>query len=180
MRSDFVCASKHQPVCGSQLTYTIMNRLNSNQNQWIVPPGRYSATLKQVTAPDPTKVRVVFDLPPQRGLAVGKKAGKFYMKDYPHWLQKDLESWLGVDRLRNLAAEGKMGLAELSTLIGTKAVLVITNEDRGQAMPLVNISEILPHTRENLDGTSTATNNEGPKFRLSFAPPEENDRAKAA
>lgn len=157
-----------------------MNNVKYNQAQWLVPPGRYSATLTQVSPRPPDEVRLVFTLSKQRGITGDKKAGKYYGDQRPFWLEQDLKSWLGVDRLRSLAADGNMGLAELSTLIGTKAVLVITNEDRGQANPLVIISEILPHTRENLDGTSTATHNVGPKFRLSFAPPEENDRAKAA
>lgn len=157
-----------------------MTNVTYNQTQWLVPPGRYSATLAQVSPRPPDEVRLVFTLSQQRGITGDKKAGKFYATQRPHWLERDLESWLGTDRLRKLAAGRDLGLAELSTLIGTKAVLVITNEDRGQATPLVNISEILPHTRENLDGTSTATHNVWPRFRLSFAPPEENDRAKAA
>lgn len=155
------------------------NIINNQLGMWIIPPGRYSATFKQVSAPDPTQIRVVFELMPQRGLADVKKAGKYYYTSTPQWLEKDLECWLGRDRARELLKGCSGILVPLRKLIGTKAVLVISNEDRGQAVPLVKISEILPHTRESFEGSSTSMNNEGPKFRFSFTQ-DEDDSAMAA
>lgn len=63
--------------------------------------------------------------------------------------------------------DGEAGQAELKTLIEQRAVLVITNDDRGQTNPLVCISEILPWKRQFLEGTATPPT--GRKFKFSFA-----------
>jgi hypothetical protein len=129
-------------------------------NQWIVPPGRYKATLTQVKKHDDDCIRLVFKLED------GKKAGKHYYTQKSYWLEKDLCSWLGLDRLQELAVNGTLSPEELKKLIGKEAVLVITNENLGKEVPLVVIREILPHTSQNLRWVNA---NE-PKFRMSFAP----------
>jgi hypothetical protein len=150
------------------------NNLSRHNNEWHVPPGRYLATLTQITARS-DDARLIFTIHEQRGLTDVKKAGKSYSSKRSHWIENDLRSWLGRDGLQKLAADGVLGLEQLNQLIGTKAVLVITNEDHGQDAPLTVISEILPYTHGNLKGLSAS----GPRFRLSFAP-DEDDSAMAA
>jgi hypothetical protein len=150
------------------------SKLSRHNNEWHVPPGRYSATITQIT-PRSEEVRVIFTIPEQKGVTEVKKAGKCYSSKHPRWIEKDLGSLLGKDGLRKLAADGVLELEQLNKLIGTHAVLVITNEDHGQDVPLTVISEILPYTPGNLKGLSAS----GPSFRLSFAP-DEDDNAMAA
>ena len=142
---------------------------NLMENQWIVPPGRYDATLLQVKEHDADSIRLVFKL------GNGKKVGKHYSTQKPYWLEKDLGCWLGRDRLQKLAVNGILSTEELNKLIGTEAVVVVTNEDHGKNEPLIVIREILPHTSENLKGS----NGGGPKFRMSFSS-QVSDSAKVA
>jgi hypothetical protein len=60
-----------------------------------------------------------------------------------------------------------LGMHALNGLVGTSAVLEITNQGHGQSVPLSVISAILPHTPANLKMSNLG----GPKFRMSFAPP---------
>lgn len=129
------------------------------ENKWIVPPGRYHAVLSQVKEHDADSIRLVFKLQD------GKKAGKHYSTKKPYWLEKDICSWLCRDRLQKLAVNNIVTAEQLSTLIGTEAVVVVTNENHGQEVPLIVISEILPNTPENLKGKNTS----GPSFRMSPA-----------
>ncbi len=137
--------------------------------RWIVPPGRYKATLIQVNEHNTDCIRLVFKL------GDGKKAAKQYCTKNPFWLENDLRSWLGGDRLEKLAVNGILGIEELNSLIGREAVIVINNENHGQEVPLVVIREILPPTAENLRwGNSGKV-----LFRMSFAP-NADDTAMAA
>jgi hypothetical protein len=142
------------------------SKLSRHNNEWHVPPGLYSATITQIT-PRSEEVRVIFTIPEQKGVTEVKKAGKCYSSKHPRWIEKDLGSLLGRDGLRKLAADGVLELEQLNKLIGTQAVLVITNEDHGQDVPLTVISEILPYNPGNLKMSNLG----GPKFRMSFAPP---------
>jgi hypothetical protein len=139
---------------------------NSN-NQWLIPPGRYSASFKQAVSDDPKVIRMLFALPKQRGINGEKIAAKYYTAKGGYYLQKDLENWLGRDNVRKLFPDRELGVSSLRKLIGQEAVVVITNEDHGKPDPLVKIEGILPNTRENLEGTTTI-HDDGPKFRLSF------------
>lgn len=150
------------------------NKISHHNNEWHVPPGRYSATITQIT-PRSEEVRVIFTIPEQKGVTEVKKAGKCYSAKHPRWLEKDLGSLLGRDGLRKLAADGVLELEQLNKLIGTQAVLTITNENHGQDVPLTVISEILPYTPGNLKMSNVG----GPRFRMSFAP-DEDDNAMAA
>ena len=132
--------------------------------EWHVPPGRYSAILTQVLHRSSDEVRLVFTLSESCGLG-RKKAGKLYSTKRPIWLEKDLTSWLGLDGVRQLAADGDLSLDALHDLVGNPAVLVVTNQDHGQSVPLSVISAILPHTLANLKGGNAG----GPKFRMSFS-----------
>lgn len=136
-------------------------------SEWQVPPGRYSAALTQVSQRSDEEIRLVFTLSKSCGLIGSKRAGKLYSEKRPIWLQKDLTSWLGTDRLQQLSADGHLGMYELSKLIGTQAVLEITNQGHGQSVPLSVIRAILPDTPGNLKMSNLG----GPKFRMSFAPP---------
>lgn len=138
-------------------------------NQWIVPPGKFKATLVAVKKPNENSVRLVFNI------GDGKKTAKNYFTEKPHWLRNDLCSWLGRDRLQKLAVKGSVNIEQLNELIGEECVLVVTNEKHGQEVPLVVISEILPNTPENLSGGNTS----GPSFRMLF-PSEKDDSAIAA
>lgn len=134
-------------------------------NEWHVPPGRYSAILTQVLNRSSDEVRLVFTLSESCGLIGRKKAGKLYSTKRPIWLEKDLSSWLGLSRVKQLAADGDLSLDALHGLVGISAVLVVTNQDHGQSVPLSVISAILPHTLANLKGGNAG----GPKFRMSFS-----------
>ncbi|MBB5030531.1 hypothetical protein [Prosthecobacter vanneervenii] len=136
---------------------------------WLVPSGRYHATLADVVPyhKKPGQFRLIFKIPRQGALDQDRKAAKIYDPDAPHWLERDLRAWLTEDQLSQYFPDGEAGQAELKALIGARAVLVITNEDRGQTNPLVCISEILPCKRQFLEGT--ATEPAGRKFRFSFA-----------
>jgi hypothetical protein len=146
---------------------TQYNKISHHNNEWHVPPGRYSATITHVLSRSEEEVRVIFTIPVQKGVTEVKKAGKCYSAKHPRWIEKDLGSLLGRDGLRKLAADGVLELEQLNKLIGTQAVLDITNEDHGQDVPLTVISEILPYTPANLKMSNLG----GPKFRMSFASP---------
>ena len=142
---------------------------------WQVPPGRYSAVLTQVLQRSDEEIRLVFTLSKGCGLIGSKRAGKLYSTKRSIWLQKDLASWLGTERLQQLVADDHLGMDALNGLVGTSAVLEITNQNHGQSVPLSVISAILPHTPANLKMSNVG----GPKFRMSFAHPG-SDRAMAA
>ena len=134
-------------------------------SEWQVPPGRYSAVLTQVSQRSDEEIRLLFTLSKSCGLIGSKRAGKLYSEKRPIWLQKDLASWLGTDRLQELSADGDLGMHALNGLVGTSAVLEITNQGHGQSVHLSVISAILPHTLANLKGGNAG----GPKFRMSFS-----------
>ena len=108
--------------------------------------------------------------------AQGKqKGGQALCHEATALARKRSQVLAGERCLQKLAMDGVLGLEQLNQLIGKEAVLVITNEDHGQDVPLTVISEILPYTPGNLKGLSAS----GPSFRLSFAP-DEDDSAMAA
>lgn len=152
-----------------------LNSTSHDSNEWQVPPGRYSAILTHVSSRSNEAVRLIFKLPEQWMLKESKKAAKHYVTKQPHWLEKDLRSWLGSDRLQKLAMDGMLSPEQLNNLIGIQAVLVITNENHGKKDPLTVISEILPYTPENLKRVNAGE----PLFRMSFAP-NTDDHAMAA
>lgn len=137
--------------------------------EWLVPSGRYHAALTDVVPflRKPGQFRLIFKIPKQGALDGDKKAAKIYDPDVPHWLERDLRTWLTEDQISQYFPDGEAGQAELKALIGERAVLVITNKDRGQTNPLVCISEILPCKRQFLEDTATLPT--GRKFKFSFA-----------
>ena len=136
---------------------------------WLIPPGRYPATLTDVVSDSkkPGQFRLIFRIPNHGGLGGDKKAAKTYDPNKPHWLERDLRTWLTEDQMSQYFPKGEAGQAELKALVGERAVLVITNEDKGQKNPLVCITEILPCKKQFLAGTATVP--AGRKFRFSFA-----------
>ena len=137
--------------------------------EWLVPSGRYHAALISVVPyhPKPGHFRLIFKIPKQGTLDGDKKAAKIYDPDVPHWLEQDLRGWLTEDGIKQNFPNGEAGQSELKTLIEQRAVLVITNEDRGQTNPLVCISEILPCKKQFL--AEPVKLPEGRKFKFSFA-----------
>jgi len=73
------------------------NKISRHNNEWHVPPGRYSAILTHVSSRSNEAIRTIFKLPEQWMLKESKKAAKHYVTKQPHWLENDLRSWLGRD-----------------------------------------------------------------------------------
>lgn len=140
-----------------------------NPMDWLIPSGRYHATLTDVVPyhKKPGQFRLIFRVPKQGALGGDKKAAKTYDPNNPHWLERDLRTWLTEDQISEYFPDGEAGQAELKALVGERAVLVVTSEDKGQTNPFVRISEILPCKRQFLEGTATIP--PGRKFRFSFA-----------
>lgn len=120
----------------------------SLSNRWIIPTGKYRATLKdvrEVTSSSSAKdgVRLIFEIPQSGNLEEDKMAGVNFDHKFARVFGAHLANWIGQQEMAELFPGGEVTLENLKALIGREAVLHIDSMDKGEKVPFSAIKKIL-------------------------------------